>query len=244
MLRDWEPRFRLLFPHSTPEVAKHIDKATGHLHRRLQREADDHSIPPTIETAQTKVAESVDELRAVARLLPPDDWPIRLVVDTNTVIYDPDLGRYVVVLGPATWSMCCRSSSARSTTLSALAVYLSCGRQPVEPTAVSSHCGTTGTRVGARVAGDVFAIFEHTEPRMEGLPGWLDLSVPDDRLVASVLLLQSAHPGSAVHVATSDLNLGTNYRPSQFRSSNCPVDRAQPISGNGYRPQTLHDRVR
>ena len=33
--------------------------------------------------------------------------------------------------------------------------------------------------------------------------------MPDDRLVASTLLLQSAHPGSAVFVATSDLNLRT-----------------------------------
>ncbi|MCZ2858189.1 hypothetical protein [Blastococcus sp. VKM Ac-2987] len=32
--------------------------------------------------------------------------------------------------------------------------------------------------------------------------------MPDDRLVAS-MLLQSAHPGAAVSVATSDLNLQT-----------------------------------
>lgn len=55
----------------------------------------------------------------------------------------------------------------------------------------------------------MWAVFEHVEPRGEGLPSWLDLSVPDDRLVASALLLQSRHPGSAVHVATSDVNLQT-----------------------------------
>lgn len=64
-------------------------------------------------------------------------------------------------------------------------------------------------RIGARVAGDIYTVFEHTEPVGDGLPGWLDLTVPDDRLVASALLLQSAHPGSTVHVATSDLNLQT-----------------------------------
>lgn len=210
MLRDWEPRFRLLFPHSTPEVAKRIDKATEHLHRWLQREADDHSIPPTIETARTKVAESVDELRAVARLLPPDDWPIRLVVDTNTVIDDPDLGRYVVVLGPrylvhvlpvVLGEIDDLKRSGRIPELREAARRADRRLKPLRDNG--------DVRVGARVAGDVFAIFEHTEPRMEGLPGWLDLSVPDDRLVASVLLLQSAHPGSAVHVATSDLNLQT-----------------------------------
>jgi predicted ribonuclease YlaK len=55
----------------------------------------------------------------------------------------------------------------------------------------------------------VHAIFEHIEPKGEGLPSWLDLGVPDDRFVASTLLLQSRHPGSAVYVATRDINLQT-----------------------------------
>ena len=33
--------------------------------------------------------------------------------------------------------------------------------------------------------------------------------VPDDRFVASTLLLQSRHPGSCVYIVTSDLNLQT-----------------------------------
>jgi hypothetical protein len=62
---------------------------------------------------------------------------------------------------------------------------------------------------GVRVAGKVTAVFEHIEPRTDGLPSWLDLTVPDDRFVASSLLLQSAHPGSALYVATGDINLQT-----------------------------------
>lgn len=59
------------------------------------------------------------------------------------------------------------------------------------------------------MAGDVYAVFEHIEPKGDGLPSWLDLAVPDDRFVASSLLLQSGHPGSAFYVATSDINLQT-----------------------------------
>ncbi|MGQ4379476.1 hypothetical protein ACN6K9_002453 [Streptomyces sp. SAS_267] len=58
---------------------------------------------------------------------------------------------------------------------------------------------------GVRVAGDVYAVFEHIEPKGDGLPNWLDLDVPDDRFAASTLLLQSRHPGSAVYVATRDI---------------------------------------
>ena len=60
-----------------------------------------------------------------------------------------------------------------------------------------------------RVQGAVSLIFEHIEPRSEALPDWLDLTVPDDRFVASTLLIQSRHPGSAVRAATSDINLQT-----------------------------------
>lgn len=63
--------------------------------------------------------------------------------------------------------------------------------------------------MSVRVAGDVYAVFEHVEPRDDRLPSWLDLTVPDDRFVASSLLLQSEHPGSALFVATSDINLQT-----------------------------------
>lgn len=62
---------------------------------------------------------------------------------------------------------------------------------------------------GVRVAGEVHAVFEHLEPKGDRLPNWLDLDVPDDRLVASTLLLQSRHPGSAVYVAARDINLQT-----------------------------------
>ena len=58
-------------------------------------------------------------------------------------------------------------------------------------------------------AGEVRVIFEHIEPHDDHLPTWLDLSVPDDRFVASTLLRQSRHPGSAVYVATGDINLQT-----------------------------------
>jgi hypothetical protein len=55
----------------------------------------------------------------------------------------------------------------------------------------------------------VHAVFEHIEPRDDRLPSWLDLTVPDDRFTASSMLLQSEHPGSALYVATSDINLQT-----------------------------------
>jgi hypothetical protein len=209
-LNDWEPRFRLLFPHPTPEVAKRIDAATKHMHKWLNRHGGDHSIPSTIEAAQAKTAKAVGELRAVVQLLPGDDWPSRLAVDTNTLIDDPDLTRYVDALGSR------YMVHVLPVVLGELDDLKRSGRtQELREAARKADRRLKGLRdngdvhLGTRVAGDVFAVFEHTEPRADGLPAWLDLTVPDDRFVASVLLLQSAHPGSTVHVATSDINLQT-----------------------------------
>jgi rRNA-processing protein FCF1 len=209
-LRDFEPRFRLLFPHPTPEVAERLDTGLSHLYRWLDRDTDDHSIPATVQAAQTKIAEAIEDLRSLTRLLPDDDWPTRLVVDTNALLDDPDLAIYATTLGQR------YMVHVLPVVLGELDDLKRAGRIPEIRDAarkadrrLKALRDNGNVRVGARVAGDIYAVFEHTEPVGNGLPGWLERTVPDDRLVASVLLLQSAHPGSTVHVATSDLNLQT-----------------------------------
>jgi predicted ribonuclease YlaK len=60
---------------------------------------------------------------------------------------------------------------------------------------------------GLRTNGDVRRGV-HIEPKGDGLPNWLDLDMPDERLVASTLL-QPRHPGSSVYMASDDINLQT-----------------------------------
>ena len=49
-VRDWEPRFRLLFPHPTPTVSKRLDQHIGRLERWLVRPRD-KTIPSTVDKA-------------------------------------------------------------------------------------------------------------------------------------------------------------------------------------------------
>ena len=76
-------------------------------------------------------------------------------------------------------------------------------------------------QLGARVAGEVYAIFDFREPR-DGLPSWLDLGIPDDRLVAGVLRLQSDHPGSALLSPPVTSTCRTSSPRSACPSSSCP----------------------
>jgi hypothetical protein len=208
-VRDWEPRFRLLFPHPTPTVSKRLDERISRLKRWLVREDGEH-IPWSVEKAAEMIDADVVDLRGLADLLPADKCATRLTVDTNTLIDNPDLAahigtlgrRYVVHLLPVALGELDDLKRAGRTQELREAVWRADRR-------LKGLRANGDVREGVRVAGDVYAVFEHVEPTSDRLPTWLDLTVPDDRFVASSLLLQSDHPRSALFVATSDINLQT-----------------------------------
>ncbi|MER7481252.1 PIN domain-containing protein [Streptomyces sp. NPDC126510] len=208
-VQDWEPLFRLLFPNPTPEVTKRLDGSLGLLQRWLERPRD-KTVPATIDKAIDKVKAAVAMLRKLGELLPSDDWPVRVTVDTNMLLDDPDVAIYTSVLGNR------YMVHLFPVVLRELDDKKLASRTPdLREAAKKADRRLKGLRTngnvlrGVRVAGDVHAIFEHIEPKGDGLPNWLDLDVPDDRFVASTLLLQSRHPGSAIYVATRDINLQT-----------------------------------
>ncbi len=75
-LRDWEPRFRLIFPHPTPTVSERLDEGIGHLMRWLVRDDSgyDYAIPPTIAKPEQMITATVSDLRDLTGLLPSDDY--------------------------------------------------------------------------------------------------------------------------------------------------------------------------
>jgi hypothetical protein len=210
LVRGWEPRFRLLFPHPTPTVSKRLDEHLGRLERWLVRKPGERDIPSTIGRAVEQISADVADLRELARLLPPDEYAVRLAVDTNTLIDNPDLGAHVGMLGRR------YMAHLLPVVLREIDDLKRGGKtQQLRESAQRADRRLKGLRdngdmlSGVRVAGEVYAVFEHIEPRDDRLPSWLDLTVPDDRFTASSLLLQADHPGSALYVATGDMNLQT-----------------------------------
>jgi PIN domain len=209
-VRDFRTRFELLFPHPTPEVRERHGDAMDHVERWLDRGEGDHSIPQIISAAVDKMNASVDVLVAAKALLPLDAFATRLVVDTNVLLDNPDLAQFVPQLGAR------YMAHLLPVVLREIDDKKRGGRtESLREAAKKADRRLKGLRdngnvsVGVKVAGDVWAVFEHIEPRADGLPSWLELDVPDDRFIASTLLLQSDHPGSMVVAATSDLNLQT-----------------------------------
>jgi len=208
--KAWMVRFRLLFPDPLPRVAKVLKGSEDHILSWLERNKGDHSISPDKEKRLARATKDVEELRMLTQLLPSDDWDVRVVTDTNVLIDDPDVAMYVDQLGKR------YLVHVLPIVMREIDELKRSGRTPElrenakrADRRLKSYRNNGDVQVGVRVAGDVFVQFEHADPKSDHLPSWLDLSVPDDRFVASVLLLQSDHPSSAVIVATGDMNMQT-----------------------------------
>jgi len=151
----------------------------------------------------------VEELVRLAALLTEDRWATRIVLDTNVLIDNPDLTAFLSVLRNG------YLIHLLPVVLRELDDLKRSGRTPeLREAAQRANRRLKGVRSNGgageiKVQGSVSLMFEYIEPRSDALPDWLDLTVPDDRFVASALLIQSRHPGSAVYAATSDINLQT-----------------------------------
>jgi hypothetical protein len=62
-------------------------------------------------------------------------------------------------------------------------------------------------REGVTVNGTIAVQAFHEEPDMDRTLSWLDRTVKDDRIVASILQLQTEHPGASIVLVTNDVNL-------------------------------------
>lgn len=137
------------------------------------------------------------DLAAGKELLAAEEFNTHLVIDTNVLLDDPDLTRFASIVGHR------YLVHLLPVVLRGLDDHKRAGRHAdLREAAKRAERRLKGLRdngdltVRAKVAGDIWAKFEHLEPRTDGLPSWLNLHIPDDRLIASTLLLVSQHPSA------------------------------------------------
>ncbi len=107
-----------------------------------------------------------------------------------------------------------------------------------------NDCGDAGDILeGVAISHEVSVMVQAIEPRREsapvdsgnsiafpeayppirkrtGLPGWLDLNVPDDRFIASALEVCREHPKARIVVTSGDLNVLTKSRQARLSALN------------------------
>ena len=208
---DWFDRFVLLLPHPTPDIERKITKADEFVRRWAARDvAFDHSIPQTIEQAKIVAAGQLavfDELISLASL--QGDSMLRVVPDTNALLRNPAVEQYAPALGTDDYLV-----HVVTTVLAELDELKDRGRTPdVREKATKVIRRLKGFRdrgslaEGVTVAGKVRLRLEHREVDAASVLAWLDPSVPDDKIIAAALRLQSDHPAGVVVLITADINL-------------------------------------
>lgn len=208
---SWFDRFKLLFPHPTPDVAAKIDDVDKFVRRWTARpDGWDHSVPSTIELARQRAATeftTFDQLLEIAAKSGTDT--LRLVPDTNALIRNPDLASYARAVPSPMFVV-----HLVPTVLCELDDLKDRGKtQELRDRAQAVVRRLKGLRdkgnlaAGVKLTKTITVQTEAREVDVRGVLDWLDPAVPDDRLLAASLRLQSDHPSGSVVLVTSDLNL-------------------------------------
>jgi len=236
----WFDRFLLLFPHPTPDVQSKIKEADDFIRRWAARDGTfDHSIPQTIQEAKAVAARRLaafDELISLAAR--QGDATLRVVPDTNALLRNPAVEDYAPVVGAASYMV-----HIVTVVLAELDDLKDRGRTPdVREKAEKVIRRLKGLRnrgslaEGVTVAGKVRLRLEHREVDAQSVLPWLDPSVPDDRIMAAALRLQSDHPAGVVILVTTDINLQNKADAVGLPYVEPPVPAAPPTSGAGAPP--------
>ncbi len=163
-VRDWEPQYRLLFPHPTPMVRERLDTSFDLLESWLVRVSGAHDVPPAMDEAVRYLTETVDGLGDLINLLPSDEYATRLAVDTNTLIDNPDLAVHVGTLGARymvhLFPVVLREIDDLKRGGKSQDLREAAGHAERRLKGLRDH---GNVQAGVRVAGDVWAVFEHVE---------------------------------------------------------------------------------
>jgi hypothetical protein len=207
----WFDRFTLLLPHPTPAVDEKLKRVDEFVRRWAARPATwDYTVPATIELARQRAAAeftTFDELLEIAAKNSTET--LRLIPDTNALIRNPDIASYSRTAPSETFVV-----HLVPTVLGELDDLKDRGKtQELRDRAQGVVRRLKGLRdkgdlaTGVRLTKAVTVKTEAREVNVREVLGWLDPAVPDDRLLACALRLQSDHPAGSVVLVTSDLNL-------------------------------------
>jgi hypothetical protein len=76
--------------------------------------------------------------------------------------------------------------------------------------------------VGVTVAGSITVRAQHEEPDMKNTLSWLDSSIQDDRIIASIIALQAAQPSSRIVLVMGDINLQNKADAALIETAELP----------------------
>jgi hypothetical protein len=212
-LDRWIERFKLLFTQAPRDLRAEGSEATRRLRGWIARDGHGWEVPATIDEARAKIAADFDKARNLLDIVAPGGSDVTVVglPDTSALLDEPDLAKYRAFLGVDAAELI-----LSATALSELDSLKDQGRTPeVREKAraairVIKSVRQQGSLLeGVTIADRLIVFSRPQEPNAQAAIGNLDLTVPDDRLLATAFEIQAERPAAAVVLITADANLQT-----------------------------------
>jgi hypothetical protein len=206
----WAELFRLALKNAPQELLAKQKQAITQFEMWLNLTGNNWSVSPDALQNELEIRKASQELESLVNILGGTQIADIIVVpDTNAIIEQPDPVKYRTALGADAFTFL-----LLPTVLSELDQLKNHHRDPAFRekvkkviTRIKGWRQQGNLTVGVKVAGTITVRTIANEPNMNSTLSWLDATVRDDRIIASILELQVANTASRVVLVTGDINL-------------------------------------
>ena len=206
---QWFEVFRSAFAKSPADLSRRIKKADQRMRKWIELHSN-WALQPDPGLNEQKLREDADEFMKILAILDAGrPTQAILVPDTNAIIGHPDPVEYRPIAGDVSFVFL-----LLPTVLAELDTLKNTHRNPdfrekvnKAITRVKGWRNQGSLRDGVTVDRTITVRAVAIEPDMQNTLKWLDKENRDDRIIAAVLEVQSAHPTAQVILVTGDINL-------------------------------------
>ena len=218
---EWLEILRSAFRSATNNLDRRIRKADQGFRRWVELSSN-WSISPDRKENEKKLWDAAKQFENLLEILASDsNGEIILIPDTNTIVSEPDPTKYKDISGGDNFVFL-----LLPTVLAELDDLKNFHRNPefrdkVKKviTRIKGWRNQGPLRDGVTVSRTITVRATANEPDMQHTLTWLDRDNRDDRIIASVLEVQSAHPASRVVLITGDINLSNKADVAQVENA-------------------------
>ena len=218
---EWFDVFRSVFANATDDLDRRIRKADQRLRMWIEMRSNWslQADPASNEQSLRDDAEQFEALLSIIEASGP--MPPVLIPDTNAIVGNPDPTQYRTLADEGSFIFL-----LLPTVLAELDELKNTHRNPdfrhkvnKVITRIKGWRNQGNLRSGVTVDANITVRTVAIEPDMQNTLTWLDKENRDDRIIASVLEVQSAYPNARVVLITGDVNLSNKADLARLATS-------------------------
>jgi hypothetical protein len=206
--RHWYELFYRCHAQHSSDMQDQLDQTNAHVLAAIELKSD-WGTAATFEENRTLLSDKLNFFRSLLEQHLSNETEFVLVPDTNALLKAADPAQYDVVIDSTSFTfVIVPTVLAELDGLKRSRVNQAVGEKAEKAIRTIKGLRKQGSVLeGVTVAKTITVKMIPTEPRMADLPSWLDRNNQDDRIIGSVLEIQSARPSTVVVLVTDDMNL-------------------------------------